>query len=132
MIPLDVARWTQRQCTNSAGTHSVVVLFMRLDVLAELVLAVANVIDLASVDNLARAGRFGHAPWIREAVQPEHDIFDEFNHDATRESCEGEGVVNASRSLLGGSVVPLHVANVFIVGGDVQVDVHVSQLSPMD
>ena len=67
-------------------------------------------------------GCLGDTARVWEAVQPKHDLLDELNEDAARHTQKKKGVVNTSRSLLDCSVVSLHVADMFIVGGNIEVD----------
>jgi hypothetical protein len=74
------SRLAESECSNGTTSHGIVMLFVGLDILAKLKLAVLGVIKFLPCHNFPRAHVTGHTVSSGEGMQPEHTLNRHLDH----------------------------------------------------
>jgi hypothetical protein len=95
-------------------------LFVGLDILAKLELAVSGVIEFLPCHDFPWTHVTGHTVGSGEGMQPEHTLACHLDHKMWQHVHKGKCVVRRSHVLLDGADVPLDVSDVFVSSSGVE------------
>ena len=129
MTPLFIASGVEGKGTSSLGVHGIVVRLMGLDICPKFQLTVGFVANILTSDKDARTEGIRHPCGGWEAVEPKGAIVDKFNDHMGKELGKRKRVVNSTSMFLYGPNVTFHFWDMFAIGGSVECDLHVREVS---
>jgi hypothetical protein len=106
--------------TDGPWHHSIVMFFVRLNILSIFHATMFVVVDSQASDDCPRAKGLRHAKLVGKCVHPKHAQEDHFDDHAWRKVVKGSDVIGATSPFLEGADAALDVRNVLVFATDVQ------------